>query len=198
MTDVADVVAAIEQLRVRADRVVVGVSGFAGAGKSVLTRHLVDAVPDAVRLRGDDFLDPPRVHRRSPDWDGVERLRMRTEVLEPFRAGRPVAIRPLDWSTGRLGDPAPLPRASVLLVDSIGIFHPELLPWFDLTVWVDVDLMTAQARGMRRDREAGHDHDLLWTDVWTPNDHEFEQTFSSSTQADMRCVPPPPGARISS
>jgi uridine kinase len=198
MTGVDDVVSAIERLRGRADRVVVGVSGFAGAGKSVLTRRLVEAVPGAARLRGDDFLDPARVHRRSSDWDGVERTRMRTEVLEPFRAGRPVTIRPLDWSTGRLGDPTPLPRASVLLVDSIGIFHPELLPWFDLTVWVDVDLMTAQSQGMGRDREAGHDHDFLWTDVWTPNDHEFEQTFSSSTQADMRCVPPPPGARISS
>ena len=186
MSDVVDIVDAIDRSRDRLGRVAVGVSGYAGAGKSVLARQLVDVVDDAVRLPGDDYLDPPRVHRRSADWDGVDRRRMRTEALEPFRAGRPATIRTLDWSTGQLGEPTPLPHASVLVVDAIGIFHPELLPWFDLTVWVDVEPEVALERGMARDREAGLDHDALWTGVWSPNDHEFEQTFSPSDQADVR------------
>jgi uridine kinase len=184
MTDVADVVAAIERLRVERGRIVVGISGYAGAGKTVLAHQLVHEVPDAVRLRGDDFLDPPRVHQRSRDWDGVDRHRMRAEVLEPFRAGHPVMRRALDWDTGRLGEPTPLPQASVLVIDAIGIFHPDLLPWFDLTVWVGADLEVAQQRGMARDRAAGLDHDQLWT-VWTANDREFEQTFSPRTHADL-------------
>jgi uridine kinase len=185
MTEVADVVAAIERLREERGSIAVGVSGYAGAGKSMLTRQIVDEVPDAVRVRGDDFLDPARVHRRSRDWDGVERHRMRTEVLEPFRAGRSVMVRPLDWSTGGLGAPTPLPQASVLVIDAVGIFHPDLLPWFDLTVWVDVEHRVALERGMARDREAGLDHDSLWTHVWSPNDHEFEQTFSPRSHADL-------------
>ena len=185
MSSVADIVGAIDASRDELGRVAVGISGFAGAGKSVLTRQLVDLVDDAVRLPGDDYLDPWRVHRRSADWDGVDRHRMRAEALEPFRVGRSVTIRPLDWKTGQLGESTPLPHASVLIVDAIGIFHPELLPWFDLTVWVDVDLDVAQAQGMARDRAAGHDHDTLWTDVWTPNDREFEQTFSSRILADI-------------
>ncbi len=193
MSDLADIVDAVERLSDERGRVVVGVSGYAGAGKSVLARRLVDTLGDAVRVRGDDFLDPPRVHRRSSDWDGVERHRMRTEVLEPFRSGRPVLIRTLDWSTGVLGAPTPLPQASVLVVDSIGIFHPELLPWFDLTVWVDADLKIAQERGLARDRAAGHDHDALWTEVWGPNDREFEQTFSPISRATLVCASRPPG-----
>jgi len=185
MSNVVEIVDAIDRSCEQLGRVAVGVSGYAGAGKSVLARQLADVVDDAVRLRGDDYLDPQRVHRRSSDWDGVERRRMRDEALEPFRAGAPVAVRPLDWSTGRHGVPTPLPQASVLIVDAIGIFHPELLPWFDLTVWVDVDLDVAQAQGMARDRAAGLDHDTLWTDVWTLNDREFEQTFSSRSFADL-------------
>jgi len=185
MSDVVDIVNAIHRLRDEQGRVAVGVSGYAGAGKSVLARQLVDVVDDAVRLRGDDYLDPRRVHRRSSDWDGVERDRLRDEALEPFRTGAPVKARPLDWSTGRHGAPTPLPQVSVLVLDAIGIFHPELLPWFDLTVWVDVDLDVAQAQGMARDRAAGRDHDMLWTEVWTPNDREFEQRFSSRSQADI-------------
>jgi uridine kinase len=168
--------------------VAVGISGYAGAGKSVLARQLVDAVDDAVRVRGDDFLDPNRVHRRSADWDGVDRQRLRHGALEPFRSGRAVAVRRLDWSTGRHGDATPLPQSSVLVVDSIGIFHPELLPWFDLTVWVDVDPEVARARGMARDRAAGREHDTLWTEVWAPNDHEFEQAFSPRGLADILYV----------
>lgn len=185
MSNVVEIVDAIDRLRDGLGRVAVGISGYAGAGKSVLARQLADVVDDAVRLRGDDFLDPQRVHRRSSDWDGVERHRIRREALEPFRTGTSVAVRPLDWSTGDHGAPTPLPQASVLIVDAIGIFHPELLPWFDLTVWVDVDLDVAQAQGMARDRAAGRDHDTLWTDVWTPNDREFEQTFSSRSLADI-------------
>ena len=189
MSNVVEIVDAIDRSCEQLGRVAVGVSGYAGAGKSVLARQLVDVVDDAVRLRGDDYLDRRRVHRRSSDWDGVERHRIRDEALEPFRAGVPVAVRPLDWSTGRLGAPTPLPRASVLVLDAIDIFHPELLPWFDLTVWVDVDLDVARAQGMARDRAAGRDHDTLWTDVWTPNDREFEQRFFSKNSADIRYDP---------
>ena len=185
MTDVGDLLVAIEQLLTEHERVVVGISGYAGAGKSVLARRVVDAVDGAVRVRGDDFLDPVRVHRRSSDWDGVERERLRSEVLGPFRAGLTVEVGRLDWNTGQLGEPTPLPRASVLVIDAIGIFHPDLLPWLDLTVWVDADLQVAQERGMARDRAAGLNHDRLWTEVWTPNEREFEQTFSPRTHADL-------------
>jgi uridine kinase len=188
MSDIVDIVDEIERCRDVLGRVAVGISGYAGAGKSVLARRLVDLVDDAVRLPGDDFLDPPRVHRRSADWDGVDRRGMRTEALEPFRAGRDVPLRPLDWSSGQLGEPAPLPHASVLIVDAVGIFHPELLPWFDLTVWVDTELEVAQSRGSARDRTAGRDHDRLWAEVWTPNDREFAQRFAPADQADLRYV----------
>ena len=188
MTELTEVVAAVELRRADLARVVVAVSGYAGAGKSVLARALVDVLDDAIRVRGDDFLDPPRVRRRSADWDGVDRRRLRSDVLEPFRADRSASVRTLDWTTGRLGLPTPLPRASVLVVDGIGIFHPDLLPWFDLTVWVDVDPDVAQSRGMARDQAAGLDHDDLWRHVWTANDREFEQTFSPVAQADIRYV----------
>lgn len=185
MSGVSDLLDAIEQLLDERDRVLVGISGFAGAGKSVLARRVVDSVHSAARVRGDDFLDPARVHRRSSDWDGVDRERLRSEVIEPFRAGRDLKVRRLDWATGQLGEPTPLPRASVLVIDAIGLFHPDLLPWFDLTAWVDADLQMAQRRGLARDRAAGLDHDDLWADVWTPNDREFEQMFSPRDHADL-------------
>jgi uridine kinase len=178
----------IEALRRTQARTVVAISGFGGAGKSTLTKTLA-AEPGWTRLRGDDFLDPMRSHLRSTDWDGVERTRLRDEVLAPFRRGEQVRFRPFDWSTGALGSVTELPDTEVLLVDAIGILHPDLEGCFDLSVWVDVDLETAGERGRERDRRNGSQHDELWTEVWLPNDRDFAARFDPMSRAGVRYVP---------
>lgn len=185
VADLADILKAIDDLRPTVPRIVVAITGFGGAGKSTLSRALVEAVPGSVRLRGDDFLDPMRSHLRSPDWDGVERNRIRSEVIEPFRRGEPAIYRPYDWNVGSLGPETTLPEATVLIVDAIALLHPDLEGCFDLTVWVDVDLETAAKQGIQRDRQAGNDHDALWNEVWVPNDREFAETYDPVGQADL-------------
>ncbi len=181
-----DLVALIAERRREAGRpIVVGVSGFCGSGKSTLARELVAEIPGAVRMRGDDFLDPARSHERSTDWDGVERDRLVREVLRPFRAGEPGEFRRYDWSLRRLGEPESLPVADVMVVDLIGLFHPDSLPSLDLSVWCDVELDTAQQRGMARDRALGRDFDRLWTEVWIPNERDFVDRFDPRGAAEV-------------
>ncbi|MFC9560084.1 uridine kinase [Agromyces sp. NPDC056965] len=165
--------------------IVVGVSGYCGAGKSTLARSLVEHASDIVRLRGDDFLDPVRSHRRSSDWNGVERVRLADEVLSPFRDGRGGVFRPYDWTRRRLGEPRPLPTADVLVVDLIGLFHPETVDLLDVRIWVDLDLSTAAARGKARDEALGRSHERLWDEVWTPNDRDFAERFRPRDQAHL-------------
>lgn len=169
-------------------RVVIGVSGYCGSGKSTLVRSVVDGAPGMVRMRGDDFLDPSRSHHRSSDWDGVERRRLVSEVLLPFRGEREAMFRRFDWTHRALGEPEPVPSGDVLLVDLIGLFHPEALPVLDLSIWVDVPLQTAQERGMQRDESLGRDFSLLWCDVWIPNEIDFDRNFSPRSQANVLYV----------
>jgi uridine kinase len=173
--------------------VVVGVSGYGGSGKSTLARRLAADLPGSVRLRGDDFLDPSRSHRRSPDWDGVDRLRLVEEVLDPLRSGRMGAFRRYDWGRRELGAPEPLPPTDLLVVDVIGLLHPEARSWIDLAVWCDVDLETASVRGMARDARLGRDHHALWHDVWIPNERDFDARFAPRASADV-LVPDAPGS----
>jgi len=165
--------------------VVVGISGYGGSGKSTLARGLVEVLPSAVRMRGDDFLDPVRSHRRSSDWDGVDRARLVSTVLVPFRGGQAGEFRRYDWSAGALGPSERLPLAEVLVVDVIGLFHPEALPAVDVAVWCDVDLDTATERGIVRDRRLGRSHEELWRDVWVPNERDFERRFAPREQASV-------------
>jgi hypothetical protein len=103
----------------------------------------------------------------------------------PFRAGRASAYRPTDWVTGGLGHPHPVPEANVLIVDSVGLFHPELDGVFDLSIWVDCELAAATERGKARDRANGNDHDRFWDEVWMPNDRDFAARFDPRSAADL-------------
>ncbi|MFB9309086.1 uridine kinase [Agromyces hippuratus] len=185
MVDTDTVLEFVEVARAEAGRrIVVGVSGYCGAGKSTLARSLAEHT-DIVRLRGDDFLDPARSHRRSSDWDGVERVRLADEVLRPFHEGRGGAFRPYDWNLGCLGDPRPLPTAEVIVVDLIGLFHPETVNLLDVRIWMDLDLATAAERGKARDDALGRSHARLWDEVWVPNDRDFAERFRPRDQAHL-------------
>lgn len=168
---------------------VVGVSGFCGAGKSTLVRRLTAGIDDAVRMRGDDFLDPVRSHRRSSDWDGVERRRLVEEVLLPFREQRPGSFRRYDWTARRLGAPEPVPAAEIMIVDLIGLFHPDSLPALDLTVWCEADQEIAARRGIARDASLGRDHTRLWREIWMPNDRDFAERFRPRSAAEVMSIP---------
>lgn len=183
-----DELAALVEFRAgaRGNPMVVGVSGFGGSGKSTLARALADRAHGAVRIRGDDFLDPIRSHRRSTDWDGVERTRLADEVLIPFRERRPSTFRRFDWATRTLGTPEPVPECDIIIVDLIGLFHPAVLEFMDLTVWCDVDITTAGQRGMQRDATLGRDHRRLWSEVWMPNELDFEARFAPRDRAEIR------------
>ena len=181
-----EIAARIEARRTALGRpITVGISGYGGSGKSTLTRALIEKLVGAVRMRGDDFLDPVRSHRRSTDWDGVERTRLVAEVLLPFRERRPSTFRRYDWDAGSLAAPEHLPEGEVLVVDLIGLFHPDALHALDLTVWCDVEIEVARERGMRRDARRGRDHRRLWDDVWIPNEIDFAARFQPREAAEL-------------
>lgn len=175
--------------------IVVGISGYGGSGKSTLARALAAKVPGAVRLRGDDFLDPTRSRQRSATWDGVDRARLVRDVLVPFRERRASMFQRFDWSTRALGTPEPVPAGEVMLVDLIGLFCPETAEALDLRVWCDVDLDTATLRGMARDARFGCDHVELWQHVWVPNERDFVERFDPRATADV-VLPDAIGAEI--
>ena len=187
MTRLHDLAIAVGAAReIAGHPIVVGISGYGGSGKSTLARALIDLIPDAVRMRGDDFLDPSRSHRHSATWDGVDRSRLVEDVLRPFREERPSTFRRFDWAVRDLGEPEDVPAGQVLILDAIGLFCPDTDDALDLRVWCDVPLDVATERGMARDARLGRDHVALWRDVWVPNESDFDRTFAPRERADVR------------
>jgi len=164
------------------DRSVVGLSGFGGAGKTTLAAALAKALTQVVVVAGDDFLDPAGCLIVTDDWAGLDRSRLRAQVLDPFHQAEPVRWQRHDWDEG-LAEWHDLPPCEVVVVEGVGLLHPSL-SW-DLTVWLATDPTVALSRGIARDKGRYDDHETLWRDVWTPTDIAYVARFRPDLTADL-------------
>ena len=161
----------------------VGLSGFAGAGKSTLAHEVASVLAGVGVVTGDDFLDSAGCLVVTDDWAGLERDRLREQVLDPWRNGEPVRWERRHWDRG-LQEWCELPPCDVLLVEGVGVLHPSL-SW-DLAVWLDVPAETAVAQGIRRDHELYEvDTEPAWREIWAPTDLLFLARFRPDLAADL-------------
>ena len=166
--DVIDRLAAMIAV-IRLDHPVrVGIDGVDCAGKTVLADELVAPLisrgRQVIRASLDGFHNPRAIrHRRgrtSPVGyyeDSFDHDAVLSCVLLPlgpggdrkfkaaafdFRADSPVTA---PWRT--------VPRDAVLVFEGIFLHRPELLPYWDFTVFVDADFDVTIQRAIRRDRD---------------------------------------------
>lgn len=154
-------------------RVLVGVDGRTAAGKTTLGHQLADCLAGrgrvVLRASLDDFKRPwseahlyDRVsgegyYRNAFDLEAVVRL-----LLAPARqGGGMVALCSIDPLTQRdhSDHVVAMPDDAVLVVDGVFAFRSELVAYWDLRVWVQVDAETSLRRGVERDTARLGDHE---------------------------------------
>jgi uridine kinase len=183
--DLDSIVARVQALT--GARPIVAVSGFGGAGKSTLAVALRDRIDGAV-VAGSDEFHTNFALGRSADWACVDRARMIEQLLDPFRLRGEIRYQRYDWHTNEPGEwRTTSGGARCLIVEGVGILHPDLLPFFDLTVWVDVPPADAMARAVQRNllQGAGPEDAELWRTVWAPNDRDFFAKHRPRERADL-------------
>ena len=126
------------------------------------------------------------MNERCDDWSSIDRKRLVEQVLEPARSAGRFRYQQYDWPTNALAEWQEHADFKYLIVEGIGLIHPETVPWFDVTAWIDVSLELAEERGKYRDSEIYKvDHDALWEEVWTPNERDFFERFQPATTANF-------------
>lgn len=124
------------------------IDGRSGAGKTVLARHLADALPEATLVSLDDVY---------PGWDG----------LEAGSAAVPGIIRDgvwrrWDWTADSPGEPASVARGGSLIVEGCGAISRESRALADHAWWLELDDVERKRRALERDGDTYAPHWDRW------------------------------------
>jgi uridine kinase len=128
---------------------------------------------------------------RGDDWPCYDRDRLIAQVLAPARAGATITYQGWDWQNAVPGRWETVPPCRYLLVEGVSALHPPLLPYYDLTVWIDCPLEEATERGLRRDRDEFGVPDAArhWYERWMPNERDYMAKYRPDLSATVRVTP---------
>ncbi|MDP3795136.1 MAG: hypothetical protein Q8R13_04400 [bacterium] len=164
---------------------IIGVSGFGGAGKSSFAKALGEAVKAPV-VGVDSFQKDGAFDTDYKLWEIMDFARLQKEVLQPFLKGDGVKYGHFNVPTKSISETREIENTGRLVVEGVGLFRPELLKYFAYKIWVDCPTGEAIARGKKRDREEYNSpSDEYWDGIWKKNDEEYFEAYKPKGAADF-------------
>lgn len=161
----------------------VGLDGCCGSGKTTLAGQLAQRLPECTVLHTDDYYLP--LDRRTPDWmhtpaANMDLARLRTEVLDPARAGQPFTVRAYSCRQGRYLPPEERIPGAVVLVEGSYSHHPALADCYDLRIF----LRCSPAEQARRLQAREGERYPLFVQRWIPLEEGYFARYSIPERAD--------------
>lgn len=158
----------IKKISEKIDKVpyVIAIDGRCGSGKSTLGKLLSEACHADLLCMDDFFLRP---EQRTPEryqtpGENVDHERVKL-VLEDWKKQQPFAYRKFDChSMSLMGDTYVNPK-KILVVEGSYSFHDELIGFYDLKVFLDIDPVLQKKRILLRNGEQGW---KMFEERWIP------------------------------
>ena len=138
--------------RMRTGRVILAVEGGSASGKTTLARALQEIYDCNVFHMDEFFLRPEQrtAERLSEVGGNLDRERFLSEVLLPLSRGETVRYRLFDCSTMTLGAPVTVTPTRLTVVEGAYSMHPELAPYYDLSLFLKIDSICQRKRIEKR------------------------------------------------
>ena len=174
--------ARIDRLMADRERVLIAIDGGSASGKTTLGALLQSIYACPVFHMDDFFLRPEqRTPERFSELGGnVDRERFLSEVLLPLREGKAVDYRRFDCKTFTIASPRRIEPGRLNIIEGAYAMHPDLAPYYDLTVFLAVSAEKQRERILKRNAPAQAE---LFFDRWIP----FEQRYFAALNVPERC-----------
>lgn len=174
--------ARIDRLMAERERVLVAIDGGSASGKTTLGALLQSIYACPVFHMDDFFLRPEQrtPERFSEPGGNVDRERFLSEVLLPLREGKAVDYRRFDCKTFTIASPRRIEPGRLNIIEGAYAMHPDLAPYYDLTVFLAVSAEKQRERILKRNAPAQAE---LFFDRWIP----FEQRYFAALNVPERC-----------
>jgi uridine kinase len=182
----ADLLSLVRKAQGSRTRVLVGIDGPGGSGKSTLGEVLARSCTSAAVVHGDDFFFPS-AHRRTSGpavrvgWD-FDLERLRDEVLLPFCRGQRVRYHRYDWAADAIVSRADEFDADTLIVEGIYTTSSVTRELYDFRIWVECPRNERLQRGLGRDGAAARDR---WVNDWMPQEDAYMKLEAPREHADL-------------
>lgn len=169
------VIARIDELLGRQQRVTVAIDGSCGAGKTTLAAALSEHYRCDVLHMDDFFLRPEqRTAQRYAEAGGnVDYERFSQEVLAPLKAGEAFSYRPFDCRTFILAPAVPVVPGNLTIVEGSYSLHPYFGEAYDLKIFLTVSEELQRQRILAR---PAHLHRRFFEE-WIPMENRYFREF---------------------
>ncbi len=162
------------------ERLLIGIDGPGGSGKSTFARAL-GGVMGATVISMDEFYLPR--HRRPTDGDHgfqYDLERVRDEVLWPAQDGDPIRYQRYRWDDESLIEWVDVvDDDSPIIIEGVYALAVPLMRFYDYTMLVDCDDAVRLERGIARDGEELREK---WLEEWMPLERAY---FADSRLAEV-------------
>lgn len=146
----------------------IGIDAPGGSGKSVFTRSLCNALPQATIVQMDDFFLPtaqrlggdPTTKPIGADFDW---RRVLSQAITPLLDDTEARYQRYDWERDALAEWHTIPVGGIVVVEGVYALRNEFAPAYDFTIWLDCPREIRLARAIARSGEAIR---ALWETDW--------------------------------
>ena len=176
--------AAIDGLLAKQERVIVALEGGSASGKTTLAALLARIYGCTVFHMDDFFLRPEQrtAARLAEPGGNVDRERFAQEILQPLAENRRVRYQRYDCQTGTLLPPVTVEVERLVVVEGAYSMHPELAGAYDLSAFLRIAPELQRQRILKRN---GPEMANRFFDTWIPMEQVYFETMDTANRCDL-------------
>jgi uridine kinase len=176
-----------DQMQKNRDTLIVGIDGASASGKSTIADKLKEMDNRVTIVHMDDFYRPskeqnainPEVIGANFDWE-----RLSKQVLTPLIHNKIGRYQRYDWDTDAMAEWLEVPTGGIVIIEGCFSIRNELLPLYDVRIWVDSPKQISLERVVKREQN-GTGNRYLWENVYRPAEEKYIEVQRPREHADI-------------